>query len=247
MSTDSPSAIRWVSAARTHEGRVRGHNEDAVLAHPDRDLWAVADGMGGHAAGDRASAMVIEALEEVSSGGHPAAAAEQVMECLEGINAAIRDYSATEHGGHTMGTTVVAMIGGRRHGVCIWAGDSRLYRLREGVLEQISRDHSEVQRLVEEGLIAEEEADEHPNANVITRAVGASPELLLDMQVFSAQPGDRYLLCSDGLYNEVSPGDMASALGQGGVTEAARILLQQALDQGARDNVSVVVVEAERG
>ena len=247
MSMDSRGAIRWVSAVRTHEGKVRDRNEDAVLAHPDCDLWAVADGMGGHAAGDRASAMVIEALQAVRPAGHPATTAEHTMECLERANSGIRDYAATEHGGRTMGTTVVVMIGGLRHGVCIWAGDSRLYRLREDVLEQISRDHSEVSRLVEEGLISEEEADGHPNANVITRSVGASPELLLDTQVFTVVPGDRFLLCSDGLYNELPPQELASALGQGGVTEATRVLLQRALDQGARDNVSVVVVEAEQG
>ena len=235
---------QWYCAARTHEGLRRDHNEDAVLARPGRPLWAVADGMGGHAAGDRASAMVVEALEEVQAGEHIATTTERVMMELDRANNRIRDYAATEFGGGTMGTTVVVMVGGNRHGVCIWAGDSRLYRLREGRLESLSRDHSEVQQLVDDGLVNEEDADSHPNANVITRAVGAAPELVLDTQVFEVRAGDRYLLCSDGLYNEVTPENMASGLGQGSVEQAMEILLEQALDQGARDNVSVVVVEA---
>lgn len=237
--------LRWRSASGTHEGARRSHNEDRILEKTDQSLWAVADGMGGHAAGDRASAMVVEALEEVSTGGHLSEVVDQVMRQLGQANDRIRDYAVTEQGGSMMGTTVVVLAGGHRHCACVWAGDSRLYRLRDGDLEQLCRDHSEVQRMVEQGVIREEEAEEHPGANVITRAVGAAPELLIDTRVFDVRAGDRYLLCSDGLYNEVGREDIASGLGQGEVEEAARILLAQALDMGARDNVSVVVVEAQ--
>ena len=124
------------------------------------------------------------------------------------------------------------------------AGDSRLYRLRGGALEQISRDHSQVQRLVDAGLLSPEEADAHPNANVITKAVGGAAHLAVDVLLFDIQPGDRFLLCSDGLYNELDPPEIESGLAGEDVDTAANTLLQGALARGARDNVSVIVVEA---
>jgi protein phosphatase len=157
----------------------------------------------------------------------------------------MRAHADKEFAGRTMGSTVVVMIAGSGYGACVWAGDSRLYRLRDGQLESLSRDHSQVQRLVDAGVLSAEEAESHPNANVITRAVGGAAALVVDVVMFDVLPADRFLLCSDGLYNELSAADIAATLGQGSVSECAQSLLGQAINNGARDNVSVIVLEPE--
>ena len=136
------------------------------------------------------------------------------------------------------------MLVSEGYGACVWAGDSRLYRFRENALEQLSRDHSQVQRLVDAGVLSPDEADSHPNANVITKAVGGAAHLAVDVIMFDIQPGDRFLLCSDGLYNELDPAALADGFSNGTVEQIASTLLQGALAAGARDNVSVIVVEA---
>jgi serine/threonine protein phosphatase PrpC len=236
----------WTSAALTDAGARRAHNEDAVLARDDAALWCVADGMGGHEAGEVASAGVVEALEALSGDDALSEAIDRVDDSLMDANRRLRDYAARELGGRTLGATVVVMLVRGRLGACLWAGDSRLFRWRDGELRQLSSDHSEVQQLVDQGVLEPEEADDHPNANVITRAVGAASRLFADVVLFSVEPGDRFLLCSDGLYNELTPDEIARELGTGGpVDVSARSLLDQALERGARDNVSVVVTAPE--
>lgn len=244
MRHQEADGICWHSAALTDQGKKRKHNEDALLARPDLRFWLVADGMGGHAAGDVASKIIVEALEAVQPADELASFVDSAIGLLESANRTIRDYAVARQGGSTMGATVVSFLAGKQHGACIWAGDSRLYRLRDGALEQLTRDHSEVQRLVDEGLLTADEAENHPNANVITRAVGGAPELLLDTRVFDLAVGDRYLLCSDGLYNELLPEKISELLQLPDVSEVVRSLIEATLDHGARDNVSVVVVEA---
>ena len=243
MTGDSVSD--WQTCALTDVGIRRKHNEDSVISRPEAGLWAVADGMGGHEAGDVASKMVVDALADIPRAENFSVFVDQVEDALLTVNHALREHAAREFAGRMMGTTVVVMTADQGYGACIWAGDSRLYQLRDGDLQQISRDHSQVQKLVDAGVLSEEEAESHPNANVITRAIGGSPDLVLDVVLFEIRPGDRFLLCSDGLYNEVGKPAMTEALSADGVEAAAQQLMSGALDAGARDNVSVIVVGAQ--
>lgn len=245
MAVDQEFSGRWQSAALTDRGGRRKHNEDAVLARPEAGLWCVADGMGGHEAGDLASEMLVEALAELMPAATLVDAIDQLDDAMEAVNDRIRDHSSTRFGGRTMGCTMVTMLASGNLGACLWAGDSRLYRWRDGELNALSTDHSEVQNLVEQGVLSQEEADNHPNANVITRAVGAAPVLHVDVALFSIRPGDRFLLCSDGLYNEVAPAEIATELPAGDAGQVAGALMGRALERGARDNVSVIVAVRE--
>lgn len=234
--------IAWTSAVATDVGGKRKINEDALLARPDAGLWVVADGMGGHAAGDVASNAVIHPLQHIPRPDSLPDFVEAVEDALMSVNQQLRDYSVEQLGGRTLGSTVVTLILSQHTGVCLWAGDSRLYRLRQGQLTRLSRDHSAVQEMVEAGAITQAEADSHPKSNVITRAVGGAETLYVDSAVFAPQAGDTYLLCSDGLYNEVAEDSIRRklALDQ---DEAAQRLLDEALHNGGRDNISLVIVK----
>lgn len=234
----------WNSASVTHTGIRRKINEDAILSR-DQDLfWVVADGMGGHEAGDKASKMIVEALSAVPYQAHFSRFVDEVEQSLWQANNDMRSLSAAQFGGRTMGSTVVSMVVNGNVGVCLWAGDSRLYRLRDGELAQISNDHSPVQELVARGILTLDEAERHPDSNVITRAVGGMQELFLDITLFEIEPGDTYLLCSDGLYREVSSENISRILSYDDVQKSVDELLSSSLDNGARDNVSVIVSRA---
>lgn len=215
-----------------------------MLERPEAGLWVVADGMGGHAAGDVASHAVVHPLSLVQRPDALADFVEAVEDALMSVNQQLRDYATQELGGRTVGSTVVVLLLSARTGVCLWAGDSRLYRLRGGQLSRISRDHSAVQEMVDAGAITQEEADRHPKSNVITRAVGGSERLLVDAAVFAPETGDTYLLCSDGLYNEVAEDVIRRKLALA-PEDAVKQLLDEALHNGGRDNVSMVVVRLE--
>lgn len=236
--------IKWISAAATDVGSKRKINEDALLERSDAGLWAVADGMGGHAAGDVASHAVIHPLSLIERGESLADFVDAVEDALMSVNQQLRDYAVHELGGRTVGSTVVTLLLSAKTGVCLWAGDSRLYRLRDGQLSRISRDHSAVQEMVDAGAISQEEADSHPKSNVITRAVGGAEHLLVDAAVFAPVLDDTYLLCSDGLYNEVSEDVIRRKMALP-PEQTVQQLLDEALHNGGRDNVSLVVVRLE--
>ena len=238
--------ITWISASATDVGSKRRINEDALLDRPETGLWAVADGMGGHSAGDVASHAVIHPLSLIEQPAVLADFVDAVEDAIMSVNDQLREYAANELGGRTVGSTVVSLILSARTGVCLWAGDSRLYRLRNGQLIRLSRDHSAVQEMVEAGAITQDEADSHPKSNVITRAVGGSERLQVDAAVFAPEAGDTYLLCSDGLYNEVPDDTIRRKLGMS-ADEAVRHLIDEALHNGGRDNVTVVVVKVQEG
>lgn len=236
--------IRWSCAGRSDKGGKRKINEDAILLRPEAGVWLAADGMGGHEAGDVASRMVADSVARVEVAGKLSQVVDRVEAALVNVNHEIREHSVRVFGGRTMGSTVVSLVVNERLGVCLWAGDSRLYRVRAGRLEQVSSDHSEVQELLDRGLLTPEEAVNHPHSNVITRAVGGAPELFLDVMLFEIRPGDTFVLCSDGLYNELDAEEIRGAIDDD-VAGSADRLLQMALAKGARDNVSLVVVKAE--
>lgn len=239
--------IDWRSGACTDVGAVRAINEDALVERADIGLWAVADGMGGHEVGDVASRMIVERLARLEGNESLCDFVDMVEEALLDVNRDILDYADVMFDKATMGSTLVALVIRGRVGVCLWAGDSRLYRLRNHQLTQLSRDHSHVQELIEMGALEPEEAARHPNANIITRAIGVEEDGFIDINVFNAQIGDTFLLCSDGLHNMVPEADLLRILGGRDTRMMAEELVQASLARGAPDNVSVVVVRGEPG
>ncbi|MEE4302489.1 MAG: protein phosphatase 2C domain-containing protein [Pseudomonadales bacterium] len=232
----------WEAGALTDQGCRRSHNEDSILSLPDDGIFIVADGMGGHAAGDVASRMVTDAIAEMETVGSFPTLIDRFDDCMIDINRRIRRHADEHFGGRTMGCTLVAMLASGGVGVCMWAGDSRLYLVRDGEMKQISRDHDPLEELVESGALTPEQADEHPDSSVITRAVGGQPDLYLDIIAFDVQPRDVFLLCSDGLYREVLRDEIHQILGnEEPVERTAQALMNLALERGARDNVSVIV------
>jgi serine/threonine protein phosphatase PrpC len=232
------------SATRSHRGNVRKLNEDSVFADPVAGLWMVADGMGGHEAGDLASRKVAEALANMrlrTSHGL-IERIELVEDRLIAVNDELQMWGREKLAGGTVGTTVVVFIACDRHGVALWAGDSRLYRSRGGKLEQVTRDHNPMSDLLDVGEITEAEALT-ADSNVITRAVGGHGPLCLDVILFDIEPGDLFLLCSDGLYRELSHARLEEHL-RGTTEQIADRLISSSLEGVAQDNVSLVVIQA---
>jgi protein phosphatase len=234
----------WQSASETHPGTRRKTNEDAVLACPDLNLWAVADGMGGHAAGDVASQSIAAALATVTPRPSLTEMVDQVDDVLCSVNHQLRGHAQSHCRGRTVGSTVVTMLARDRVGVVLWAGDSRLYRLRDGALVQITRDHNPIGELLDDGVITEQTAGAR-ETNIVTRAVGGHGQLFLDVAVFDVRPGDTFLLCSDGLYRELDHHEIRQLLAADDVRQCAAQLMAECLARGARDNISVVVSRRE--
>jgi serine/threonine-protein phosphatase Stp1 len=242
------SGFSHAVGARTHVGLVRRVNEDSILCHPSGGLWAVADGMGGHANGQWAAMAVTGQLAAVHLSADPRAPidsdCERLADALADANARIVEASAAA--GATMGATIVALrIVGDRF-ACLWAGDSRVYRLRGGSLRQITRDHSQVGELVEAGILTPEQAEKHPLANVITRAVGVAEDLALDVVEDRVLAGDAFLLCSDGLTRCVPDSRIGAIAATGTADAACEALLAACLESGAPDNVSFILVRCEQ-
>ena len=239
----SAPKFQWTSATLTHAGKVRRINEDACLELPWKGLWVVADGMGGHSAGDVASQMLVHVLSEVNSHNEPGDMLDEVEDRLIGVNDKLFNMCDDDGNPKTIGCTVAALLAFNGFVLCVWAGDSRVYRYRNSKLQQISRDHSQVEELVERGEILREDAEAHPLANVITRAVGGSENFQLDVEFEPLEDGDRYLLCSDGLLKDLDAAGIAECLAIESCAEAARTLVQRVLEGEAADNVSVAVVD----
>jgi protein phosphatase/serine/threonine-protein phosphatase Stp1 len=236
-----PRLTDW---AMTHVGAVRRHNEDALLARADLGLWVVADGAGGHQAGELASGMIVSALDQIEPGLSATELLNAVRARLAQTHRALR-AEAQARGTDTMiASTVIALILRDQHFACLWAGDSRAYLLRGGALTQINRDHSLVQELVELGRITPEEAEHHPQSNVITRAIGIdTDEVEIDKVIGAIEPGDRFLLCSDGLSKTLSETEIEALLGAPRGASPAELLIGAALARHVNDNVTVVAVE----
>ncbi len=236
--------IRVRSWAMTNVGAVRKHNEDNMLSRPDLGLWVVADGAGGHDSGEVASGMIVAELDRLPPHLSGAEVLSEVRLTMARVHEALRAEAAARGEGAMIASTFVALIIRDTHFACLWAGDSRAYLLRHGHLAQISRDHSLVQELVDSGNLAPEDAEHHPHANVITRAVGADAEVLeLDKVIGVIEPGDRFLLCSDGLCKTLSAAEIASLLGAPDGVPPTELLIAAALAHRVNDNVTAVVVE----
>jgi serine/threonine protein phosphatase Stp1 len=229
-------------AERTHVGLRRKLNEDALLSSAERGLWAVADGMGGHEAGEVASAMVVEALSGLEGDGDARTRAAAAVAALEDANDRLRQLARSFTEDRTIGSTVVGLVADARTYTCFWAGDSRAYCARDGAILQLTRDHSLVQELVDAGMLSSEEADEHPNSNIITRAVGADAHVHIDTVTGDLQTGDVFLLASDGLTRLVEDDELLTRLSGPDVDATADDLIALALERGGPDNVSVIIV-----
>jgi protein phosphatase len=236
--------LRWSSAARTDVGLVRTRNEDAFLDRPARRLWAVADGMGGHAFGDLASKMAVDALDALAPAPGLRQAADGARAALLGVNQALLAEAAARSV-EVIGSTVVVLLAHGRTAACVWAGDSRIYLCRGGGLHQLTRDHNQFEELQVRGHISAAEAATYPGGNMITRALGAADALELDEVEVQVSDGDLFLLCSDGLTNTVDLGDIYASLAGGNCRQAADRLIALALANGGSDNISVVVVRAD--
>jgi serine/threonine protein phosphatase PrpC len=233
------AGLRIESAATTHAGCVRQVNEDRWCARAEDGLWAVADGMGGHAHGDWAAHAVVQALESAAV---PAAVDLAIQAAADAVHSANRRiWSESQRRGQQMGSTVVALtVQGDRFAV-LWVGDSRAYLLRAGALTPLTRDHSQVQEMVDRGLLSQAEAAHHPRRNVLARAIGVGARLAVDVVTDVVEPGDLFLLCSDGLTGLVDDGELAALLtGAGQLMVDALVAL--ALERGAPDNVTAVLV-----
>jgi protein phosphatase len=229
-------------------GAVRDHNEDALLADPP--LFVVADGMGGHAAGEVASALALEQLGTLR--GRSDLTEEDVRAAIGAANQAILSWSDDHPETAGMGTTVTGAYLGSIAGAAQWSvfnvGDSRVYQFCGGVLTQLTTDHSEVQELVDAGQLTADQAEHYIRRNVVTRSLGSQPAPAPDIFAVPTAEGDAFLICSDGLTNEVDEADMAGVLGRvQDPQKAADALVAMAVAAGGHDNVSVIVVRIPQG
>lgn len=252
--SDSPVSLRLHSAALSDIGRKRTNNEDAFVADPALGLYAVADGMGGHANGEVAAQLAIESLRRAIAKAPDAEFLQQpsvanrrrllqwLVQTVQAINAAIHARAQEDFKLRGMGCTLdVALI--RGGGVfTAHVGDSRIYVLRDDTLYQLTEDHNFAQMLLAEGIIPKEEVAKHPQRNMLTRGLGPFPTVQVDSAFFELVVGDVYLLCSDGLHGEVPDARLKPLLAQP-PESAARELIQAALDAGGRDNVTAVVFQ----
>ncbi|WP_374576198.1 PP2C family serine/threonine-protein phosphatase [Phenylobacterium sp.] len=247
--TPAPSprrgSIGLRSVGRSHVGVVRTLNEDRYLERPDIRLWAVADGMGGHEAGDVAADLIIESLAQISPPQSGYGFLNAVCDGLQAVNHELLERAAALSYGALIGSTVAALLVYDDHYACVWAGDSRIYVLRDGKLIQLTHDHSAVQEMVDTGLLTPEQAHGHARSNIVTRAVGAGDPLELDVRHAAIEPGDVFLICSDGLTGTVTDDEIRRVLTAMPPERAADGLIALTLDRGARDNVTLVLISAE--
>ncbi|RJF88300.1 serine/threonine-protein phosphatase [Oleomonas cavernae] len=228
-----------VSAGASHVGCRRKLNEDAYLVRPEAGMWAVCDGVGGHDAGEVASSSIVASLAALTPPPSASALLAEVRAAVTRVNSQLRYKAGPDR---TIASTAAVLLAFGDHFACLWAGDSRVYRLRGDQLEQVSRDHSLVQEMVDKGMITPEQAEHHPRGNVVTRAVGAADRVMLDKVNDRIQPGDIFLLCSDGLSKVVEAAHIVAALAEHPVDVAVNKLIDLALEAGAPDNVTVVAV-----
>lgn len=228
--------------AKTHVGLKRKVNEDAILALPEQDIWVVSDGMGGHDAGDYASRLITDSIATIPLGLDPAARMHALRDAVQAAHRIILQESEARGRG-VIGATIVALMMANNHFVAIWAGDSRIYRLRDGLIDMLTTDHSAVAEFVLSGKMTWDEAEQHPQSNAITRAVGVGDELELDKIRGEVQPGDRFLICSDGLTKYATFGILQDVLTNYPIETVSERLIQIALAGGGGDNISVIVVD----
>ncbi|MET3900962.1 serine/threonine protein phosphatase PrpC [Devosia sp. UYZn731] len=228
------------SWAATHPGKVRDVNEDNFLAEPSAGLWVVADGMGGYEAGEVASGAIISHLSTLGRSTSPEDQRARFIDRLDRANREVFDYSTAK--GSTVGSTVVALMAYGDSYQAAWVGDSRIYQIRDGRIRQLSRDHSQVQELIEAGVLSPSDARSWQHRNVITRAVGIGLDLHVDFVDGVFQHSDVFVVCSDGLTTHLEDEEIEGIAHGRRPREACEQLVDLVLERGASDNVTVVVV-----
>lgn len=254
LSRHDPVALSWKFAGLTDIGRTRANNEDAIAFDSPPGVAILADGMGGHNGGEVASSLAVALLQARLGGAltrigvaatGPAAMHRLLETSVDEANSAI--YKAGQLHSHLkgMGTTLVLAAFGSTRVVVGHVGDSRCYRLRAGQLEMLTRDHSPLRRKLDAGEITQAEADRSPYRNLVTRALGIEPQVMLEMHDHEARTGDLFLLCSDGLSEMVKDDELGRLLSRNiGLSEKAELLVGAANENGGRDNISVVLARA---
>ncbi len=230
----------------THQGRVRPINEDRFLCRPDRMVWLVADGMGGHSHGDIASSAIVQAVDSSLPAGGGNDALEAFSSSLFVAHDRIKEV-AVANGGLVMGSTVAGLIVDENRFSVIWTGDSRVYVVRDARVKQLTVDHTEAQMLLRSGSITAEEAAAWPRKNVIVHAIGVNDTPHVEMTQGDVRAGDTFVLCTDGLTNHVSDAEIQILVTSNSAQRACVELIRVALERGGTDNVSVIVVRCGAG
>lgn len=234
--------MEWHSYGLTHKGNIRDHNEDAFLDAGDKNTWVVADGMGGHKAGDLASKALVESIKQFQNTVHLGKNIRLLQTIISKVNAQL--YSQSNNGTDIMGSTITILHTVGSYAVFLWVGDSRVYRLRNQKLSQITRDHSESERLTAEG-ISKEEIDQYPYADALSKAVGGEPNIEIETITSQIQEDDIFVLCSDGLYKELTDTDIEAIANENhqDVQKISEVLFHLALNREGKDNITVLTIK----
>jgi serine/threonine protein phosphatase PrpC len=237
---------RCVSCGLTDKGKVRGHNEDNFLEAGQEGIWVVADGAGGHDRGEVASEMIVQGLAQIKRQPFLGNLVEAVSACLQSVNTRLIGMRNLPGSRGIIGSTVCVLIIHGQHSVCLWAGDSRIYLLRDGKLRPLTRDHNRMDEFLGAGFSVQD-IKKYPAARQLTRAVGAASPLMLEAQIQECRVGDVFLICSDGLHGEMTDEEIASVLREGKEpSETARQLLDTVLTRRAHDNVTILLVHIRK-
>ncbi len=239
------SNMLWTSYGRTHIGRIRSINQDAFANLPEKKLWVVADGMGGHKDGDLASTAIVKAMKDLQPDKTIGTTVRRIYHGLRDVNRRLVEHAAVHGENEVIGSTVALLLANRQHCVTMWSGDSRIYLFRRGILKQITRDHNNEAKLLADGF-SFEEVKQNPYAQTLTHAVGGEEEVFLDAQSLEARDEDVFLLCSDGLNKEVADEEIEAVLRELSYQQAVDQLLDLALLRGGRDNITVVLAKCYR-
>ena len=243
-STKSSPGFNVMSGGATNTGHVRTRNEDSILLLDDEGIWLVADGMGGHHAGDFASQTIARNMGLYKQQDSLEDSVLLLEENILNSNAIIREKSSKLGKNTTIGSTVVCTYIWQNYLFTFWAGDSRLYRYREGKIERLTDDHSYVEELVRMGKIEAKDAESHPAANVVLKAVGIDDELSMDFDYFELLNNDIFIICSDGLYKDLNENTIATIISDNkdDMVALSQSLLSRSLDAGGTDNTSIITL-----
>lgn len=232
------------SYAQTHRGIKKKINEDAFLKMPDYGIWAVADGMGGHPAGDLASQLILDDLEKaVTENSHNDLNCQIIIDSLQNSNYKLLKYAQKRYPGMSVGSTVVILFIKDETSHLLWVGDSRGYLFRKKRLYQLTKDHTEINDMLDFGMLDPSEANKYPLSNVITRAVGAEQKLEIEVVRDHLEENDILLLCSDGLTNEMTNSDIEQILQSVSIVDSGMALVHSSLVREAHDDVTCILVK----
>ncbi len=236
--------INWSSSGRTHVGNVRTVNQDAFADLPDKCLWVVADGMGGHKDGGVASDLIVSSFKQFEPDKTVEATTKKIHQQLAEINKTLVNQAASSGENEVIGSTIVILYAYLKRCVIIWSGDSRVYLYRRGHLKQLTQDHNNELELLGNGF-SPEEVCVHPHAQILTHAIGGEEDVYLDVQDQEVKEDDIFLLCSDGLNKEVSDSEIKETLADMPCQCAVDALMDLSLQRGGRDNITIVVAQAK--